>query len=263
MLKGYSTTKMTVGTIIFVFVFGVMAVITARYFVTASNVATSLNDIHAMEFANLVKSRLTDDDGMISEATLSSTGSLRELGLADKYARIENLVTGEEHVFQGARSKYSHETYLTVKSNHYPVKAASRVVMRNGEAYFLHIYRVGKHDNIVIDIYPERVCSGESPDQGYRMIGCDEMVVLEYEDAGNIDKAILESRIRSVEPVTEKVTAVEDLKPVDIDIQGYSFGEPQECLDLKKKICYRTIGSFAYPAKLRVEIDPEDSFLGG
>jgi hypothetical protein len=265
MMKGQEEEAgMTFGVLVAAFTF--MAIFVIFNFI-GTNVAfaDTLDRAHAVEFANLVKSRLAGDDGMVSYGKLVDTGHLGELGLSKKEVVIDNLITKERFLLVGEAGTYYHETYMTIKGDFFPVMNASKVILEKGNTYLLHIHRNSKN-NIFLDIYEEPVCSEGAQNSELRILSCQEMSPLaENRDLITLDSKTLKGFIDSAgsgSVITETVVPVADLRLEDA-LEGYSPGFPTDCISGAETMCCRIVGSYTYPATLLVSIDRGENFIGG
>ncbi|UCD02719.1 MAG: hypothetical protein JSV63_02935 [Candidatus Aenigmatarchaeota archaeon] len=211
------------------------------------------NDIKAIKFASLVKNTLESElprYGGGIDADLLETASesgLSSFGLGDNYASVRDITAEREWEFPGKDGKLKHETFSTVSSYYLPAVYGN--IMKSGEAYVIDIYKVGP--NTVVDIYTEPYCSINVP----LTLTCKVFTELvpEDKDASSISDVIMEvfndAATRNTKLIIpEDDVSIDDVVPPPITIT-------EECLEGSNEICFRIIGSYRYPVKIRVELD--------
>lgn len=272
MIKGFYSIEEQMFAVIILLVF--MMLIIPIFLSVLSNIKVNiayenLGDIHAIEFANLVKHRLQGDSNEKAYSRLESMQNLDELGLINRYATVDDIINHDKFVFFGPRAKSVHETYIGLGSDHYPVTDDSQDIMKSGQVYILHIYRVkgGEGaDNVIVDVYDEPFCRPEPEHEGFRILSCSQLLSLLGNERISLDSTRLEGLIGSVNSgniVMEKVMATANIKPANIELSGLAFAGTKNCIGTSGKICYRLIGSYSFPGKLQVEINLEDDFNSG
>jgi hypothetical protein len=231
------------------------------------NLESNEGEMRAVEFANLVKSRLTERIGngrgdIVYEKLEAMEGrGLTELGLANNYVRIENLTDGSSFEFGTGRSENKHDVFATISSSYSPVVSESTRVMAGGEEYLIHIYNTSEDGMpVAFDVYPEYICSqasGQPVERGkYRTVGCDEISGLAKENVGAGDLRNMISLVRSTgTSKAARVVAQGDITAGNLFATGLRFGKTWECqgsgLDY---ICFRVMGDFVFPVKIHVEV---------
>ncbi len=255
------------GTIIFIALTLIMFMeILLPLLVVNYNMETSMEDVRAVEFANLAKARMIANIGSgngdidcVRLEALQKKG-LRDIGLASNYLLVEDLHKGTTFEFSGKEGETKHDIYATLSSRFLPVTASSDIVMQGHDEYLVHIYKLSD-DSIAMDIQHADSCimhsQGDVEETRYKAAGCDDISSQELieEDA----EAHLKGKVSKVRDGGDsqfaRVKPQSDITAGELVVTGMELGKTWGCIDSSdSQVCIRVIGDFVFPARIHVEL---------
>ncbi|MBN2330736.1 MAG: hypothetical protein JXC85_02875 [Candidatus Aenigmarchaeota archaeon] len=271
MLKGQLDIdiEMMGGTMIFIALTLIMFMeILLPLLVVNYNMETSMEDIRAVEFANLAKARMIDQigdgEGDIDYARLEALqgSSLGDIGLASNYLLVEDLIKGTTFEFAGKRGKTEHDVYATLSSRFLPSIESSDIVMQGNNEYFVHIYSLSEDGkSIAVDIQDAGSCvmysQGDIKESRFKAAGCDDFTSKQVVEDGAeaLIRGEVSNAMDSGESQFVRVKPKSDISAGDIVVTGMKLGKSWGCRDSgDPQVCIRQIGDFVFPARIHVEL---------
>jgi len=273
MLKGqlYVDIEFIGGTMIFIILaFTIFLVILLPLRSSDYNMAKSAEKIRAMEFANLVKSRMSETLGNgkgdieRDKLLLQAEKGLSNIGLADNYVLVENIISGEIFIFNGESGEGKHEVFATMSTPYIAVENKTQIVMKVGKEYIIHVYRFGgEGKTFAFDIYQDYICSQSTrmppKTEKYHILNCDDISDLEKSevDATDMKNSMIAPVVNGVKD--EEIARIIPKNQITADnlvISGMRFGKFWECNNAGENIiCFRLAGDFVFPARIHTQSD--------
>jgi hypothetical protein len=275
MLKGsfHTDTNLFWGTLIFViFSLTMMMAFIGPFDINHSTTVENAGKIRALEFANLARFRLIQHMGNArgdieyGELQEREESGISDLGLAENYILVEDLRSGEEWEFGDKSGKNVHETFATISAGFLPVEEDKTLLMKKGSEYILSIYRAAESKgSVIVDVYGQPECSEDGKSGDHPVPSCTELSALEKAEVAGKEITEAVTRVKNVEESELMwILAKKDIDAESLVPKGMRFAETGECAGSQKsRLCFRLMGEFISPAKIRAELKNKAQFVSG